>query len=82
MNEIQEVLSALKLMESDNSIPKNVRLKVKAALTALEDVNGKSAEVKVDKALQELDELSGDPNIPAYTRTQIWSIVSALEGLE
>ena len=37
--------------------------------------------VKIDKSLQELDSLDEDPNIPVYTRTQIWNIVSLLESL-
>ena len=29
---------------------------------------------------QELDEISDDPNIPSFIRTQIWNIVSLLES--
>ena len=35
-----------------------------------------------DKALQELDEISDDPNIPSFTRTQIWNIVSILSMMD
>ncbi|MBI2109771.1 UPF0147 family protein [Candidatus Woesearchaeota archaeon] len=82
MKEVNGVIDSLKGMEEDQTIPKNVRLKVNVALKALEDQNGKSFEVKVDQALQALDELSDNPNIPAYARAQIWLVVSALEGLQ
>jgi len=29
-----------------------------------------------------MDEISNDPNIPMYTRTQVWNIVSILESME
>ncbi len=78
--EISEVINVLVVIEQDRSVPKNVRDKVKVAITALSEENGKSMEVKIDKALQELDDLSDDPNLPPYTRTQIWNIVSRLES--
>ncbi|MCG2719561.1 MAG: UPF0147 family protein [Nanoarchaeota archaeon] len=36
--------------------------------------------MKSNKALQELDNLSNDPNVPSYVLPQIWNIVSLLEG--
>ena len=50
---------------------------LKKAIMALES-EGKD-EVRVDKALEELSEVDDDPNLHQYTRTQIWSVVSALE---
>ena len=44
----------------------------------LQDENGKSHEVKTPN-LQQLDDLSDDPNLPPYTRTQILNVVSTLE---
>ena len=37
--------------------------------------------LRANKALQELDDLSEDPNVPSYLRPQIWNIVSQLETL-
>jgi len=31
--------------------------------------------------LQELDDISSDPNMPSYVRTQIWNVVSQLESI-
>ena len=77
---IKTVLESLLQIQTDVSVPKNVRLKMENAITALKDET-KSIEVKVDKSLQELESLDEDPNIPTYTRTQIWNIVSSLESL-
>ena len=74
-------LEVLLLIEQDASVPKNVRTKIKDILTSLQDQTGKSKEVKVDHALQQLSDIGEDPNLPSYTRTQIWNVVSALESI-
>lgn len=80
MAEMKSVIGILSIIEEDSSVPKNVRAKVKDAMVSLSEKNGKSSEVKIDQVLQQLDDLSNDPNLPPYTRTQIWNVVSALES--
>ena len=80
MVEITKILETLSVIEQDNSVPKNVRNKIKSAIMTLEDKNGQPLEMKFDKVIQDLDELSNDPNLPPYTRTQIWNVVSTLES--
>jgi hypothetical protein len=36
-------------------------------------------EVRISTAIHILDEIINDPNMPMYTRTQIWNVVSMLE---
>lgn len=79
-NLINDIIGNLEDVEKDNSVPKNVREKVKSSIVALREENLELA-IKINKALQELDDLSDDPNIPNYTRTQIWNAVSLLEGI-
>lgn len=81
INNIEDALTDLNSIEQDNSVPKSIRSRVRTAILALNE-NGKPAEVKIDKALQELDEISDDPNIPQFTRTQIWNIVSILSMMD
>ncbi len=76
----REVISTLSQIEQDETVPKNVRDKVRSSITALQG-NDKSIEVKINISLQELDEIADDPNIPVYTRTQIWHAVSLLESI-
>ncbi len=80
MMNAQEVIETLNVIERDICVPKNVRTKIKSAISLLEDNNGHAIDVKFDKIKQELDSLSEDPNLPPYTRTQIWSVVSSLES--
>ena len=78
---LQAVIEVLTVIEQDNSVPKNVRTKIKGAINSLQENNGKSHELKIDQILQQLDDLSEDPNLPPYTRTQIWNVVSTLESV-
>ncbi|MEK6861465.1 MAG: UPF0147 family protein [Nanoarchaeota archaeon] len=80
MANVQEIISILSLIEEDNTVPKNIRTKIKSAMVILEEPNGQSLDVKFDKIIQDLDDLSNDPNLPPYTRTQIWNVVSTLES--
>ena len=79
---MENIIENLKIIEQDSTVPRNVRSKIKSAITALEDPNDSSKSVKKDRALQELDDLSDDPNLSSYTRTQIWNVVSTLESIE
>lgn len=77
-DEIREIITILSQIEQDYTVPRNVRLKISSAISALSEKD-KSVAVKINKSLQELDDIVNDPNIPIYTRTQIWSIISTLE---
>ena len=79
--QIIEVIDFLDQIEKDLSVPRNVRIKIKEASEALRD-NNKEIAVKINKALQQIDEISDNQNIPSYTRTQIWNIVSKLETIK
>ena len=78
----QMIMESLALIEEDNTVPKNIRFKIKEAMSLLLEENGKSAALKIDYILQQLDELNDDPNLPAYTRTQIWNVVSTLSKIQ
>ena len=75
---MQIIMESLAMIEEDNSVPKNVRSRIKDAMSLLLDENGKSTAIKIDQVMQQLDELNDDPNLPPYTRTQIWNVVSTL----
>jgi uncharacterized protein (UPF0147 family) len=77
MDELTMVIAALRELEQDNQIPKNVKSKITGTITVLEQTG--EMPIKVSKALQELEQLTEDNNMQAYTRTQIFNIVSLLE---
>ena len=75
---IVSIIEALQEISTDNTVPRNV----KERLTKIVEVLKQEKEdflLRKDKALSELDEVVEDTNLQAYTRTQIWNVVSALE---
>ena len=72
-----KIIETIKDIVEDASVPKNVKLKLQAILADM----GRNAELllKLNKALNELDEIVNDINLQPHTRTQIWGIVSELE---
>ena len=77
---ISDLIEHLMQIEEDDFIPKNIRLSLRQAINALneQDIDPR---IKANKALQELDDISNDPNLPSYVRPQIWNVVSLLESL-
>ena len=76
---ILDVIENLNQIEIDDSVPKNVKNKIRMAINALQEE--KELKIRANKALQHLDEVSNDPNVPSYVRPQVWNIVSLLESL-
>ncbi len=65
---------------NDRTVPKNIRAAAENSKNALNNENDEP-EVKISNGIHALDEIINDPNMPMYTRTQIWNVVSMLEGL-
>ncbi|MBW2997238.1 UPF0147 family protein [Candidatus Woesearchaeota archaeon] len=78
---VQNIIEALEELTNDNTVPRNIKSKVDEVIGILKEDNGQDMSIKVNKALSELDEISDDTNIQAYTRTQIWNIASMLETI-
>ncbi|MFH0749142.1 MAG: UPF0147 family protein [Candidatus Bathyarchaeota archaeon] len=68
----------LSTISEDNTTPRNIRRTAKEALSILEEKD-KTHGVRAAQTVNILDEISQDPNMPAYTRTRIWNVVSILE---
>ena len=77
---IYQVLESLEELQNDNTIPKNIKSKICNIISTLNETNETS--IKVNKALDEFDEIVSDINLEPHTRTQIWGVVSALESCE
>lgn len=75
--DLQGVIDGLTSIEQDNSVPRNIRAKIRNAINILSE--SKDISLKIDKSLDELGEVADDPTVPSYTRMQIWSVVSMLE---
>lgn len=78
--EMNEILEALAEIKSDSTVPRNVKNKIDEMVNTLKR-DDLEISLKVDKVQQDLEEISADSNLQAFTRTQLWSIVSLLETL-
>lgn len=78
--QFSDAIHALNELQDDSAVPKNVKLKISHIISVLEHDGDNS--IKIDKALQELDEINEDVNIQAFTRTQLWNVVSLLESIK
>ncbi|MBT3720626.1 hypothetical protein HN789_07435 [archaeon] len=79
MSEMDDVVLVLSEVLEDNTVPKNVKIKIQEIIAALKEDTEVS--LRINKALNYLDEISDDNNIQSYTRTQIWNIASLLESM-
>ena len=79
--EITHILDVLTQIHEDDTVPRNIRTKIRGTVTILEQHGAQKNDLQVDKIIQELDEIGNDQNLPMYTRTQIWEVISTLESL-
>ena len=77
MEDFSRVFALLETIINDRTVPKNIRKAAEDSKSALDSQGAE--EVKVSTAIGILDEIINDPNMPTYTRTQIWNVVSLLE---
>lgn len=81
MNEqLADAVEALEELRDDNTVPKNIKQKIDLIISTLNE--DAELSIIVNKALNELDEISDNNNIQPYTRTQLWNIVSILEAAD
>jgi len=74
------VVATLCELKEDITVPKNVRLKVEKVMGLLNEET--EIDIKVSKALNELEEIADDVNLQSYTRAQVWSVISTLEKIK
>ena len=72
------IIGQLQELKEDHTVPKNIKTKLQAMIDALK--GDEELSLRVNKALNILDDISDDNNIQPYTRTQIWNIATRLES--
>lgn len=75
-----EAVQTLGQIEASPSTPKTIK---KAIAGLVADLKGGeySVSVRAANAISVLDDVTQDPNMPSYIRTQLWQTVSRLEGI-
>ena len=74
--QLKEIIDTLQEIKGDSSVPKNIKSRIDSTISSLNSENSPS--IRVDQALQELTEISNDPNIATYTRVEILNLISTL----
>ena len=77
--DLKPIIEAMQEFAEDNSVPKNVKMKIQGIVDSLKQEGDLS--LKINKALQELEEISNDTNLQSFSRTQAWNIISLLESV-
>lgn len=73
------ILEELTVIHEDTAIPRNVRMRIRDVIIVLNTAETQ-LNLRVDRSLEELGAVAEDPNLPAYARTQLWSVLSLLES--
>jgi uncharacterized protein len=73
---MDEILEIMEEIIDDRAVPRNIRSKVEQAISKVKENNIKT----LSEAIYLLDDISNDVNMPDHTRTDIWHIISLVEG--
>ncbi|MBI2085454.1 MAG: UPF0147 family protein [Candidatus Aenigmarchaeota archaeon] len=77
--QLPQILQLLEQVALDRTVPRNIRTSAEQVTNEMKNEK-EPMDLRVSTAIHILDDVSNDPNIPLYTRTQIWNIVSMLEN--
>ncbi|MDH3765147.1 MAG: UPF0147 family protein [Nitrosopumilus sp.] len=77
---MKEAIDTLNQITSSNSTPKTIK---KSITDLIVDLNNEeySLSVRAANTISLLDDVTQDPNMPSYVRTQLWQAVSKLESI-
>lgn len=77
----QRIVQILETVANDMTMPRNVRRIVKEVSQEL--FNEKySPAVRAANAIEKIEEIISDSNIPSFARTQLWLAISLLETIK
>ena len=73
-------IETLEQITSSNSTPKTVKKSLTDLIVELKNQEYSLA-VRAANTISLLDDVTQDPNMPSYVRTQLWQAVSKLESI-
>lgn len=77
---MKEAVDTLNLIISTNSTPKTIKKSITDLVADLVKEEY-SLSVRAANTISLLDDVTQDPNMPSYVRTQLWQAVSKLESI-
>ncbi len=77
---MKEAIQTLEQITASSSTPKTIK---KSITDLISDLNNPeySLSVRAANTISLLDDVTQDPNMPSYVRTQLWQAVSKLESI-
>ena len=81
MDALQDIKAILRELADDRKIPKNVRAVIEDAIKEL-NKEELPAKTRVNTVITMLEEVSNDPNLQPFSRTEIRNVVSMLEMIQ
>lgn len=77
---MKEAIETLQQIATNGSTPKTIKKSITDLIT---DLNNEeySLSVRAANTISLLDDVTQDPNMPSYVRTQLWQAVSKLESI-
>lgn len=77
---MKEAIETLNQIATNHSTPKTIK---KSITDLIIDLNNEeySLSVRANNTISLLDDVTQDPNMPSYVRTQLWQAVSKLESI-
>ena len=77
---MKEAIETLNQIAINRSTPKTIK---KSITDLVVDLNNEeySLSVRANNTISLLDDVTQDPNMPSYVRTQLWQAVSKLESI-
>ncbi len=73
-------VETLNQIASNNSTPKTIKKSITDMIVDLKSEEY-SLSVRAANTISMLDDVTQDPNMPSYVRTQLWQAVSKLESI-
>ena len=77
---MREAVETLNQIAKNTSTPKTIKKSI-ADLVADLTTEEYSMSVRAANTISMLDDITQDPNLPSYVRTQLWQAVSKLESI-
>lgn len=77
---MKEAIDTLNQIVSSNSTPKTKKKSISDLIVSLTSQEY-SLSVRAANTISLLDDVTQDPNMPSYVRTQLWQAVSKLESI-
>jgi len=77
---MKEAIDTLNQIVASSSTPKTIKKSVSDLITDLKNEEF-GLSVRAANTISLLDDVTQDPNLPSYVRTQLWQAVSKLESI-